>query len=278
MTAARQPATLKLNIPFLLAILSGEKRGVGYDLLRLFLAFIAGCYAAGLTVYLAAEKLGFRRRAALPVPVISIGNITSGGTGKTPFTQLIAQHLLQQGLRPIILSRGHGGKLSRSNAQVSDEYGNLLVNATDAGDEATALALRMPGVPVFVGKDRVKNGHLALEKFQPGVFLLDDGLQFWQLARDLDIVLVDSKAPFDNGYPIPRGALREPKRNLRRAGIVVITRSDAVSEQELQALEEEIHRLVRKACVFRANHLVARLRPLNSLAQAQGSPLNPIAA
>ena len=278
MTSARNRYAVTLNVPFLLSILSGEKRGTGYDLLRLFLAFVAKCYTAGLAVYLAAEQVGLRRRAALPVPVISIGNITSGGTGKTPFTQLVAKELLGQGLHPVILSRGHGGNLSRTNAQVSDAQGKLLVVAADAGDEAAALALLTPGVPVFVGKDRVKSGQLALERFQPGVFLLDDGLQFWQLKRDLDIVLVDSKAPFDNGYPIPRGALREPKRNLRRAGVVVITRSNIVGEQELQALEHEIYQLAPKAAIFRANHCVTRLRPLNSLAAALNSPLRPVAA
>ena len=131
---------------------------------------------------------------------------------------------------------------------------------------------------MFVGKDRVESGRLALEQFQPGVFLLDDGLQFWQLKRNLDIVLVDSKVPFDNGYPIPRGALREPKRNLRRAGIVVITRSDAVAEEMIQELEREISRLAPDAAVFRAEHRVTRLRPLNSSARAQQAPLSPVAA
>ncbi len=277
MTARANRFAAALDISFWLSVLSGEKYGFGYDLLRAVLGFFAACYSVGLAFYLAAERIGLRKRAMLPVPVISIGNITSGGTGKTPFTQLISPGLLRSGMQPVVLSRGHGGKLSRTNAQVSDADGNLLVSASDAGDEATALALLLPGVPVFVGKDRVASGRLALERFSPQAFVLDDGFQFWQLKRNLDIVLVDSRSPFDNGYPIPRGALREPKRNLRRAGIVVVTRSNFADERQLQALESEIRRLAPKAPVFRAEHCVTRLRPLNTLAEALESPMQPIA-
>ena len=257
---------------FFLGILSGERRGVGYDALRMALALLAGIYCAGLELYLAAERVGLRRRTVLRVPVISVGNLTVGGTGKTPMTHWIASQLQTEGFRPVVLSRGHGGSLSKGTAQVSDDAGHVLLNAAEAGDEAALLAKLLPGVPVFIGKDRRASARAAFEKFQPDLFLLDDGLQYWQLARDLDVVLLDSRQPFGNGWTLPRGTLREPKQHLRRSGMVVVTRADLASQDELAAVKKAVQTLAPKASVYPASHRFAELRPLNESAARQGTP------
>jgi tetraacyldisaccharide 4'-kinase len=254
---------------FWIDVLSGKRRGPAYSALRGALSGFACGYAVGLEAYLAAENMGVRSRTRLPVPVISIGNLSSGGTGKTPMTQLIAAYLDKDGFRPAILSRGHGGALSHGPVQVSDTDGNVLRTADEVGDEAVALAHRSPGVPVFVGKDRRKSAALAFTNSSTGVFLLDDGFQYWQLARDLDIVLVDSRRPFDNGYVLPRGLLREPKWHLRRAGMVIVTRADLATERELESTIKQVERLAPKAPLFLAHHRFGGFRPLNDAAESK---------
>ena len=183
----------------------------GADLTRGVLGGLAALYDGGLEAYLLAERVGVRRRERLPIPIISIGNLTVGGTGKTPMTQWLCRRLVSENKRVAVLSRGHGGT-SQSVRLVSGLDGKVRLSAADAGDEPNLLAQTLPGVPVLVGKDRRLSGREALRLFDLDVLVLDDGFQFWQLARDLDIVLLDARRPFDNGFPLPRGLLREPKR------------------------------------------------------------------
>jgi len=246
-----------MNEAYWRAVLAGEKQGFRYDVVRTFLAALARLYGLGLSVYLAAEQIGLRRRTRLAVPVISTGNLSVGGTGKTPMVQLAARHFQQQGRSVAILSRGYRGARELGEAAVSDTSGRVLLGADEAGDEAALLARTLPGVPVIAGKDRRRSGRIALDRFNSDLLLLDDGLQYWQLARDLDIVLVDAKKPFDNGYPLPRGLLREPKRNIRRAGVILVTRSDRISSEEKMALREELTRLAPGVPVFFARHRAA---------------------
>ncbi len=247
---------------FWLDVLSGEKKGPTYDRVRRVLAGLSKTYSVGLDVYLGLEKIGVRRRMRLPVPVISIGNLSSGGTGKTPLTGYIAGRLYEEGFAPCILSRGHGGKLSKNPTQVSDAAGNVLRNPAEIGDEAAALAKQNPHVPVWVGKDRRRSAKASFADSSPGLYILDDGFQYWQIARDLDIVLLDSKRPFDNGYPLPRGLLREPKEHLSRAGMVVITRADRLTGDALCDLERQIELLAPNKPIFRANHVFDGWRAL----------------
>lgn len=249
------------------ALLAGEKKGIGYDFVRALLAILAGTYSMGLAGYLFAERIGLRRRGRVPVPVISIGNLTVGGTGKTPMAQRMARHFQDAGRRVVILNRGYRGASESSEAVVSDTEGNVLLPAFEAGDEASVLAESLPGVPVIVGKDRRRSARIALERFQPDLMLLDDALQYWQLHRDLDIVLVDARRPFDNGYPLPRGLLREPKGNIRRAGVIVVTRSERIGAEERSSLLQELMRLAPNAPVFFARHSADGWRPVNKLAE-----------
>ncbi len=234
------------------------------DALRILLGGLEGLYGAGLAAYLLAERLGLRRRGRLPVPVVSIGNLSVGGTGKTPMTQWLVERLQEEGRRVAVLSRGHGGS-SQSVRLVSDDAGNVLLSARDAGDEPHLLAATLPGTPILVGKDRRESGRAALRRFDLDVLVLDDGFQFWQLARDLDIVLLDARRPFANGHALPRGLLREPKQNLRRAEVVVATRAGELDAAARAALIGEVARLAPYASVFFADHRAVGFVPAHDL-------------
>jgi tetraacyldisaccharide 4'-kinase len=213
----------------------------------------ARLYERGLDVYLDLERLGIRRRDRLPIPIVSVGNLTVGGTGKTPMTQLLCRRLSEKGKRVAVLSRGHGGKGSGVRL-VSDAHGNIARGADDAGDEPYLLASSLPGIPVLVGKDRRDSGREAMRRFALDALVLDDGFQFWQLVRDLDIVLVDARNPFDNGQCLPRGLLREPPRHLKRADIVVATRSDEMEESQRMGLRRQLESLAPDKPLFFARH------------------------
>lgn len=245
--------------------------GLPASLLRGFLGGCAGLYDAGLEAYLAGEALGLRRRGRLPVPVISVGNLSVGGTGKTPMTQFLCRRLEAKRKRVAVLSRGHGGE-SRAVRLVSDAQGCVFLNAGEAGDEPVLLAKTLPGVPILVGKDRRESGREALRRFALDALVLDDGFQFWQLARDLDVVLLDTRRPFDNGWALPRGLLREPKRHLARAGVIVATRSGGLLETERQALAEQVRRLAPDAPLYFADHRPVGLVPTSDLS----GPVQPL--
>ena len=173
------------------------------------------------------HKKGILERKRLPIKVISIGNITLGGTGKTPTTQYLAKFLSEKGFKPIILSRGYKRKGNIDEIKIVSDGNKILSNPSESGDEPYLLAQNLKGVPVVVGKNRYKAGMLAIEKFKSNVALLDDGFQHFALDRDLDILLINSLNPFGNGYLFPRGQLREPIKALSRAGIIIITKSDS---------------------------------------------------
>lgn len=217
---------------------------------------LALLHLLGLELYLLPYRLGIRKRYRLPVPVIAIGNLASGGTGKTPMAALVGRALRQQGRRVVLLSRGHGGSHEREGGAriVSRGDGELLCDASVAGDEPVLLAQLLPDVPVIVGRDRRVSGRLACDELAPEVLLLDDALQFWQLHRDLDIVLLDARRPFDNGWVLPRGLLREPPLHLARAGIIVLTRADQVTEEAREQTRHVLMRLAPRAALFDARH------------------------
>lgn len=175
---------------------------------------------------------GWRRRQRLPCPVISIGNLTVGGTGKTPLTIYLARQLQEAGLRPTILTRGYGGR-ERQPTVISDGQ-QIYRRPPDCGDEAYLLARKLPGVPVVSGVARAAAGDLAWQRFQPDCFLLDDGFQHLPLARDLDIVLLDADRPWGNGRLLPRGPLREPPAALQGKPVWLLLTRYQSSRHELQ--------------------------------------------
>jgi tetraacyldisaccharide 4'-kinase len=183
-------------------------------------------YGALVRLRLALYSKGALKIHALPVKVVCVGNLSTGGTGKTPVVMAIAKRLVEEGLKPAILSRGYAG--TGAGVTVVSDGDRPLVNATEAGDEpylmATSLSTRAlgMGVPVVVGADRVAAGRLAIREFAPDVILLDDGFQHLRLKRDLDIALFDPSRGEANDFLLPRGLLREPKSGLRRARWILV--------------------------------------------------------
>lgn len=171
-------------------------------------------------------ELGLRKVYRASVPVISVGNLTAGGTGKTPMVDALVKRLLKRGVPCAIVSRGYGGSFRGEVGQVNPADGQFM-SADECGDEPFLLARRNPGVPVFVSRRRAL-GVAAAERGGARVIVLDDGFQHRVVHRDLDVVLLDSRKPFGNGRLLPAGPLREPLSALRRCHLVVMTRSEAV--------------------------------------------------
>lgn len=186
-------------------------------------------YKAAVTLKNRLYGKGLIEALRLSCPVISIGNITVGGTGKTPMTVFVARHLAERRFSPLILSRGYGGSASEKGGMVSDGQ-RLIMDASEAGDEPYMMAAALKGVPVFVGKNRRETGIKALAQCSPDLILLDDGFQHRKLNRDLDILLLDGAHPLGNGFLLPRGPLREPPAALERAHVFVLTRSNRVAD------------------------------------------------
>lgn len=195
---------------------------------RAALAPLSAAYGAAMSARAALYRRGWLRTRHAGVPVISVGNLAAGGTGKTPIVALVAGLLDGAGLSPAVISRGYGGRRKRDPMIVSDGTGaRPLATAAEAGDEPVMLARALPGVPVVVARRRAQGASLAVERFSSRCLVLDDGFQHLALARDLDLVILDDGAPFDNGRLLPAGFLREPPGALKRAGAVILTRAAA---------------------------------------------------
>jgi tetraacyldisaccharide 4'-kinase len=167
----------------------------------------------------------------LPCPVVSVGNITLGGSGKTPMVELVARGLRELGAAPAVVSRGYG-RDTRGVHVVADRTG-VMLDARAGGDEPVLLAERLPGTPVIVGENRFEAGRVATERCGATAIVLDDGFQHRTVVKDLEIVVVNGRSPWGNGRLFPRGMLREPLSALRRADLVVVTNSsDSASLEE----------------------------------------------
>jgi tetraacyldisaccharide 4'-kinase len=168
---------------------------------------------------------GFFKSKSLPCTVMSVGNMTLGGTGKTPLVIALARELLKRGLKVGILSRGYKGMSEGQGGIVSDGK-QICQTPAESGDEPFMMARMLPGVPILVGKKRYEMGISAHERFATNVLILDDGFQHLGIKRDVDICLVDARRGFGNGRLFPRGPLREPLRSLRRASLLVLTKAE----------------------------------------------------
>lgn len=187
------------------------------------LCLLSFFYGLAVSARLSFYARGIFRTHALPCKVVSVGNITLGGTGKTPFVYLLSEMIRAKGFRVAILSRGYKGKFKGSFAVVTDGE-RILMDAQEAGDEPYLLAKKLREVPVIVGKERWLSGKYAVDKFKTEVLILDDGFQHLSLKRDLNLLLLDSASPFGNGYLFPRGVLREPLEQLSRADALILTK------------------------------------------------------
>jgi len=195
--------------------------GQGSAAFRGVLSAAAGAYRGALAAREACYMAGLFSTRRLPVPVISIGNLTLGGSGKTPLAALVATALRELGASPAVISRGYGRR-TRGVRVVADRDG-VSLNARDAGDEPRLLAEQLPGIPVVVGESRYEAGRVAVERCGADALVLDDGFQHRTLVKDLEIVAVEGTEPWGNGRLFPRGVLREPMSALRRANVVVVT-------------------------------------------------------
>lgn len=203
---------------------SGSRTELPDTLVLLLLRPLSWLYALALLLRAWLYQTGIYKTQRLPKPVVSIGNITVGGTGKTPATAYIARLLLARGCRVAALSRGYGGSLEGQTSVVSDGVA-IMLGAQECGDEPYLLAATVPGLMVVIGPDRYAAGRMAMQQLAPDVFLLDDGFQHLRLQRDLNIVLLDFSRPFGNGLTLPAGILREPLSAMRRADLVIYTRA-----------------------------------------------------
>ena len=216
---------------YLYAIITGRMTGINPSLLIGLLTPLSYIYAAILKMRGWLYDFRFLKQKRLPCPVISVGNIVAGGTGKTPVVIWIAKYLQNEGFQVAVLLRGYGRKDRHSILVVSDGK-QILTPPIESGDEAGMIARRLPGVPVVVGSDRYATGLEVIQLWghTEGVLILDDGFQRRQLARDLDILTIDSTQPFGTGKLLPAGTLREPKTALRRTDVILLTRTDLAVE------------------------------------------------
>lgn len=218
------------------SIINGETRGPVGALLRIGLRLLSIPY--GIVVRRRNRQFDSGQRETIRVecPVISVGNLTTGGTGKTPIVAYLARWFRDQGIRVSIVSRGYG----RGEA--------------DHNDEAEELHQRLPDVPHLQDPDRVASAQIAIDELEAQIILMDDGFQHRRLGRDLNIVLIDMTCPFGHGYLLPRGLLREPITSLRRSDLVILTRTDQVSDEAIQRVLKQINAQHDSVPVIRCVH------------------------
>jgi tetraacyldisaccharide 4'-kinase len=239
---------------FVLEVIFEERRGTVAELARASLYALSKVFQVAVKTRRFLYNVRILRDSTLGVQVIAIGNLTVGGTGKTPVVEKFARELRDQGRNVAILSRGYRSKpaplherilnklLLRADTtppRIVSDGRSLLLDSESAGDEPYMLASNLKDVVVLVDKDRVKAGRYAIEKFGCDTLLLDDGFQYWKLrGRRQDIVLVDCQQPFGNERLLPRGTLREPPSHLARASTIFITKSDGKTTELRKRIAE----------------------------------------
>jgi tetraacyldisaccharide 4'-kinase len=282
---------------FAVEVIMGQRWGFRAGIFRLFLWFLSGIYRKIVKWRLWFFETRLGSVHALGCLVVSVGNLTVGGTGKTPVVELFARELTRRGRKVAVLSRGYKSAPlpvqqrlfdrfraleNRHPPRVVSDGRSLLLDSDMAGDEPFMLASNLKDVHVVVDKDRVKAGLHAIRKFGCDTLVLDDGLQYLRLKERIDIVLVDSESPFANRYLLPRGLLREPPEQLRRAHIIFLTKCDG---RNLGELRDELRRYNRHADIVECAHKPLHLEevfthevvPLSFLKEARVGMISGIA-
>ena len=236
---------------FLHRLISNPQESKLQKILLAPLSILSLLYAWVVSARVFFYRKGIFRTRSLPCLVISVGNITLGGTGKTPFVCLVAEMLHNRGYRTAVLSRGYKGSYEGAYAVVSDGE-RVLLGPRQAGDEPCLLAQKLRGIPVIVGRERWIAGRYAIDQFHTQVLILDDGFQHLALKRDMNLLLLDSSSPFGNGRLFPRGELRESLSQVRRAEAVVLTKGGG--DDIINNLGKRFMNLSKEIPVFRVRY------------------------
>jgi tetraacyldisaccharide 4'-kinase len=216
---------------------------------------LSAAFRLGVAFRHAAYRRGWLKTNRLSRPVISVGNLTVGGTGKTPLVALVAKILLRHGWKPSILTRGYARR-SKTDLTLVAPTPSRRADACEVGDEAAMLAHALPQVPLAVCAARFRSGRAVEEQFHVDIHILDDGFQHLALARDLDLVVLDATQELSDRYLLPAGRQREPLAALQRAQVIVITRTECGDPKTLEDAVEKIHPAAR---VFRSSMILSGL-------------------
>lgn len=241
---------------FYLACINNE-RGKINSLFRSLFFILSQFYFLAIKVRWLIYRFKLVPQTKMPCTVISVGNITWGGTGKTPAVIMISKLLREMGKRVAVLSRGYRRskkKDKKNKMSIVSDGKKLLLSSREAGDEPYLLARNLPDVPIIVGKNRINSGKYTIERFASEVVVLDDGFQYWLLNRDIDIVTIDCLNPYGKGYLIPRGSLREPLSHLSRADIFLLTRVNFVSRDDLQRIIGDLGKVNPRSIILESVH------------------------
>lgn len=240
----------------LLKIISGERNSLAQNIVYGALKGTSKLYARIMTKRNERfdkaqndESVVFRAS----VPVISVGNITAGGTGKTPFVTYISRYFLAKGLKPAILLRGYKAK-DNSKSQIVSDGKTIYLKPEESGDEAYLLAKSLPNVAILIGRNRSESAQKATSELNVDVLIVDDGFQHRKLGRDIDLVLVDSTNPFGYNNVIPAGLLREPLTGFKRASFVVLTKTNQVDDEKLNNIKAEIKKYAEDVIIASSIH------------------------
>ena len=242
---------------YLIGVINKEIGGIVPSFLRAILRALSYIYAVGVSIRTFLYRHNLLRSKKFGCTVISIGNLTVGGTGKTPVVEMFAKELIRGGRKVAILSRGYksGANSGKTKSEggpkvVSNSHG-VLLDVKTSGDEPFMLAKEVPQAVVLVDKNRVRAAKFAIEKFSIDTIILDDGYQYLPLERQVNIVLIDCTNPFGNQRLLPRGILREPVANLNRANLFFLTKTENMN---LYALKKRLNRINPKAEIIECAH------------------------
>ncbi|MCX8011829.1 MAG: tetraacyldisaccharide 4'-kinase [Desulfobacterota bacterium] len=255
-----------------------SERSIGKEILLSPLALFSFFYRGVVALRQNAYKSGLLYSEKVALPIVSIGNITVGGTGKTPTAIYLARILQEQGKKVGILARGYKGMASDKVNVVSDGQ-KLYLGPREAGDEPFLIAQKLPAVVVLTGKNRLRAAKVAQTNFGVDVAILDDGFQHLCLKRDLDIIIVDGENPWGNNYLLPRGSLREPPTGIKRADIILVNQKPGIDWMKVEIM---IRKFNSTSPIFTLRYIPAELVSLNSqenlpLNYLQGKEINVLA-
>lgn len=253
-------------------LITTERRGFLPTLFRLLLLPWSWLYGVIVRIRNYCYDIGLFNQKKLPCAVISIGNIVVGGTGKTPTVTTIAKLIHSSGLKTSVLLRGYKRKKGEEIVIVSDGK-DILCSRDESGDEANMLSHQLSDIPIIVGKNRYHAGETAINKFSSEVLILDDGFQHRQLERNLNILTIDTTQPYGTGALLPIGTLREPMSSIKRADIIILTRTDATGN-DITEIRTQLDRLAPNTPILESIHKPTSLYRLNSKDNQTKNPLN----